>query len=374
MWTNIYLLGAVSFLTDISSEMIKAVLPAFLAAMGAGGLAIGVVGNLPEVFQGITHYLSGSLSDKTGKRKPLIFAGYMLSCLSKLLIPLSTTAAALAASRSGERVGKGLRVAPRDSLIGDTVDKEFAGKAFGIQKAMDSAGAVIGTLAAYIMWNMGFNIKSIILAGATVSFIALPPILMLREKYGARQSAETVSAKTKLKSVFIYTGLFGISNINYLFFISFIQLTGKGAGAAVSSGIFAYILYNAAYTVFAVPAGKFASGKGCRKGLAVANIIFLILCALFAFAPKSFLTPSMMLLGITAAFSKVSLKTWINELSPAKKRGRSMGTLQLVQTLSLLTGGIIQGFLWNTNHLYPFVWGAVISAAALAFLFSVKEN
>lgn len=374
MWTNIYLLGAVSFFTDISSEMIKAVLPAFLAAMGAGGLAIGVVGNLPEVFQGITHYFSGALSDKTGKRKPLIFAGYLLSCLSKLLIPLSATAAALAASRSGERVGKGLRVAPRDSLIGDTVDKEFAGKAFGIQKAMDSAGAVTGTLAAYIMWNMGFNIKSIILAGAAVSFVALPPILMLREKYVARLSAETVSAKTKLKSVFLYTGLFGVSNINYLFFISFIQFTGKGAGTAVSSGIFAYILYNAAYTVFAVPAGKFASGKGCRKGLAVANIVFLILCALFAFAPKSFLTPAMMLLGITAAFSKVSLKTWINELSPAKKRGRNMGTLQLVQTLSLLTGGIIQGFLWNTNHLYPFVWGAIVSAAALGFLFTVKEN
>jgi len=374
MWTNIYLLGAVSFLTDISSEMIKAVLPAFLAAMGAGGLAIGLVGNLPQVFQGITHYLSGALSDKTGKRKPLIFAGYMLSCLSKLLIAVSPTVAALAASRSGERVGKGLRIAPRDSLIGDTVAKEFAGKAFGIHKAMDSAGAMIGALAAYIMWQTGFGIKTIIFAGAAVSFIALPPILMLREKFSPQQSAETVSGKTKLKSVFIYNSLFSISNINYLFFISFIQLARNNAGAAVSSGIFAYILYNAAYTVFAVPAGKFASGKGCRKGLLLANTLFIILCVFFVFAPGANLTGAMLILGITAAFSKVSLKTWVNELSPAEKRGRNMGMLQLTQAFSLLGGGILHGLFWNMNHIYTFALGAVTGALALGFLLTVKET
>ncbi|MBU4134298.1 MFS transporter [bacterium] len=373
MWTNIYLLGAVSLLTDISSEMIKAVLPAFLVALGAGGFAIGLAGNLPEVFQGIAHYLSGALSDKTGKRKPLIFAGYLMSCLSKLLMAVSPTALILAASRSGERVGKGLRIAPRDSLIGDTVAKEFAGKAFGIQKAMDSAGAVIGTLSAYIMWQMGFDIKSIIFAGAAISFIALPPILLLREKFISGKSGEAESDGKKLNSVFIYAGLFSAANINYLFFISFVQLTYKNTGYAVSSGILAYILYNIAYSVFAVPAGKFASGKGCRKGLVIANILFLVLCAFFVFAPSAYLTPSMLILGITAAFSKVSLKTWVNELSPSAKRGRNMGMFQLTQSFALLGGGILQGFLWNINYLYTFASGLIMGALALVFLFTVKE-
>ncbi|MDO9513516.1 MAG: MFS transporter [Elusimicrobiota bacterium] len=374
MWSNIYLLGTVSFLTDISSEMIKAVLPALLAAMGAGGLAIGMVGNLPHLFEGITHYLSGSLSDKTGKRKHLIFAGYLMSCLSKLLIVVSPTSAAVAASRSGERIGKGLRIAPRDSLICDTVPQEYAGKAFGIQKAMDSAGALVGTLAAYILWQTGCGIKTIIFAGASISFIALPLILALREKFIPEKTGEAKSGEKKLNSVFIYTGLFSLANINYLFFISFIQLTRGNTGAAVSSGIFAYILYNAAYAVFAVPAGKFASLNGCRKGLILANILFIILCALFIFIPGSYLTASMLLLGITAAFSKVSIKTWVNELTPSAKRGRNMGKLQITQAFSLLGGGIAQGILWNINHIYTFALGAVAGTLALGFLFTVKEN
>ncbi|PKN00620.1 MAG: hypothetical protein CVU78_00155 [Elusimicrobia bacterium HGW-Elusimicrobia-2] len=374
MWSNIYLLGTVSLLTDISSEMIKAVLPALLAVMGAGGMALGLVGNLPQVFEGIAHYLSGSLSDKTGKRKNLIFAGYLLSCLSKLLIAVSATSAAVAASRSGERIGKGLRIAPRDSLICDTVPQEYAGKAFGIQKAMDSSGALIGTLAAYILWQTGCGIKTIILFGAAISFIALPPILMLREKLIPGKNCEMKSGLAKISSLFIYTGLFSLANINYLFFISFIQIYGKSSGSPVSSGIFAYIVYNLAYAVSAVPAGKFASLNGCRKGLIFANILFIILCALFIFIPGSYLTASMLLLGITAAFSTVSIKTWINELTPSAKRGRNMGKLQITQAFSLLGGGIAQGILWNMNHTYTFALGAAAGALALGFLFTLKEN
>ena len=373
MWSNIYLLGTVSFLNDISSEMIKAVLPALLSAMGAGGLAIGMVGNLPQVFEGITHYFSGSLSDKTGKRKPLILAGYLLSCLSKLLIAVSPTSAAVAASRSGERMGKGMRISPRDSLICDTVPREYAGKAFGIQKAMDSAGALIGTLTAYMLWQTGCGIRTIIMAGAAISFIELPPILMLREKLKAGTGCETPSGSARISSLFIYTGLFSLANINYLFFISFIQIY-KTAGSATASGIFAYILYNLAYATAAVPAGKFAALAGCRKGLLLANALFITLCALFIFIPGQYLTASMLLLGITAAFSKVSMKTWINELSPAAKRGSNMGKLQVTQAIALLGGGIAQGFLWNMNNIYTFALGAAVGTLALGFLITVKEN
>jgi len=370
MWLNIYLLGLVSLLTDISSEMINAVMPAFLFALGGGGLALGLVGNIPQVFQGLTHFFSGSLSDKIGRRKPLIFAGYLISSVSKLFISVTSFIPVITAARAGDRIGKGVRTAPRDSLIGETVPGEYMGKAFGIHRMMDTTGAAVGTVMAFVLWKAGFAIKSIILTGAVVSFLALVPILILREKKVRPKPTAEDGKKGKLTPVLIYTAILSIGNISYLFFITFIQMMHKtGARSAVSAGIISYIIYNLFYALFAVPAGKFADRTNCKKGMLLGNYLFLALCIIFTFVKSPlYLLLAMIIFGISHAFIEVNQRTWVSLLSPSSKRGKTMGSFQLIRTLTLLAGGIIQGILWNINPVYAFIWAGSLSAVSAVFL------
>ena len=135
-------------------------------------------------------------------------AGYLVSSLSKLLIALSSSVSALIMARSGERIGKGIRIAPRDSFIGETIPEAYIGKAFGIHKMMDSVGAATGTLAALLMWQAGFGVRTIITAGAAVAFTALIPILLLNEKSKGQPRTQRPPAKKKLNAVMLYTGIF----------------------------------------------------------------------------------------------------------------------------------------------------------------------
>ncbi|MFH1958400.1 MAG: MFS transporter [bacterium] len=370
MWLNIYLLGIVSLLTDISSEMINAVMPAFLFALGGGGLTLGLVGNLPDVFQGLTHFFSGSLSDKIGRRKPLILAGYLISSVSKIFIAATNAIPVITAARAGDRIGKGVRTAPRDSLIGETIPGEYTGKAFGIHRMMDTTGAAVGTVMAFVLWKAGFGIKSIILTGSAVAFLALAPILILREKKIRIKPGEGDTKKGKLSPVLIYTAIFSVGNLSYLFFITFIQMMNKtGDRSSVSAGIISYIIYNLFYALFAVPAGKFADRTNCKKGMLLGNYLFLTLCVIFVFIKNPlYLMLAMAVFGISHAFIEVNQRTWVSLLSPDSKRGKTMGSFQLIRTLTLLAGGIIQGVLWNISPVYAFVWAGSLSAVSALFL------
>ena len=149
---NIILLGVVSFITDISSEIILSVLPFFIITLGGTGLAVGFIGGLEGSVSSLLKVVSGYLSDKHGKRKIIIASGYFTSSVSKIVLPLSTMVSHVFVIRSGDRVGKGLRAAPRDALIADYSIHETRGKAFGFHRAMDSAGAILGSFIALILF------------------------------------------------------------------------------------------------------------------------------------------------------------------------------------------------------------------------------
>ena len=148
--SNIILLGLVSLLNDSSSEIIQPILPLFIASLGGGGVAIGLVGGLSDGIPSILKVFSGYWADKQGKRKHLVIAGYGLSALSKLFFPLSSIWQQIFLLRILERSGKGIRAAPRDAIIADSATMETRGRGFGILRAMDSSGAVIGSALAYI--------------------------------------------------------------------------------------------------------------------------------------------------------------------------------------------------------------------------------
>ena len=142
---NILLLGLVSFLNDISSEIIQPVLPLFLSSLGGGSLAVGLVGGFSEGLPSLIKLLSGCWSDRIGRRKPLVVGGYALSALGKILLALASCWPAVFMLKILERCGKGLRSAPRDAMISESAPKNSRGRGFGLHRAMDSAGAVIGS-------------------------------------------------------------------------------------------------------------------------------------------------------------------------------------------------------------------------------------
>ncbi len=148
---NIYLLGLVSLLNDASSEIIQPILPLFLASLGAGGLAVGLIGGLADGIPSFFKLLSGYWADRLGRRKPLVALGYSVSAAGKLLLTLAASWQHIFLLKTIERSGKGIRSAPRDAIIAESAPRVGRGRGFGIHRALDSLGAVVGSLLAYLL-------------------------------------------------------------------------------------------------------------------------------------------------------------------------------------------------------------------------------
>ena len=184
--SNIILLGIVSLVTDISSEMAMPILPLFITALGGGALAVGLIGGLGDSLTSVLQVFSGHWSDIMGKRKPLIFTGYSLSAIAKFFIPFSTVWYHIFALRPIERCGKGLRTAPRDAVIADSASEMIRGRVFGIHRAMDSGGAIAGSVLAFILFFfLSMEFRPILFISAVISFVAIIPIFKVKEKLRA---------------------------------------------------------------------------------------------------------------------------------------------------------------------------------------------
>jgi len=230
---NVLLLGVVSFLNDLSSEMIIPILPMFITALGGAGLIVGLIGGLQDSISSILKVLSGYWSDRLGRRKIFVSSGYLTSAGFKLLLSFSTIWQHILIFTSFERVGKGLRTAPRDAIIADSMP-EARGKGFGIHRALDTSGAIAGSVIVLLLllffwfdleqiaYQIGFY-KSIIFIAAIIAFFSLVPLHFVKE--GKREPQEIrlqVSLKKLPKplKLFIAVGtLFALANFTYMFFI-----------------------------------------------------------------------------------------------------------------------------------------------------------
>ncbi|MBU2617558.1 MAG: MFS transporter, partial [Euryarchaeota archaeon] len=178
---NVIILGIVSFLGDTSSEMIMPLLPMFIVALGGAGLIVGLIGGLGDSIASILTVFSGYWSDKFGKRKPFVFSGYATSATSKMLLAFSLIWQHVFVLRSLERAGKGLRTAPRDAIIADSALAR--GKAFGIHRAMDTGGAILGSILAFaLFWFFNLDFRTIFIIAAAIAFLALVPLLFVKER------------------------------------------------------------------------------------------------------------------------------------------------------------------------------------------------
>jgi MFS family permease len=386
---NIILLGLVSFITDASSETIFPLLPFFIAAllvMGGGsaeiGLFIGIIGGLAPALSSILKAVSGYWSDKIHRKKPFVAAGYAISSTSKIFFPLSSTAGQVAIVQIVERSGKGLRDAPRDAIIAESAE-EKKGMGFGIHRALDSAGAVVGTVIALTFLlifhptdysgNELLNVLRItFFFAAGLAFFALIPLIFVKEKEGK------VSAKYKLGirnlprqfwyALFI-TGLFAFANFTYMFFV-FQTSDFFPAELKFIVPLALYVLFNIIYTGLSIPAGSLSDRFGKGTILIIGYGFFTITCLTFIFSTTlSFFIIGFCLYGVSLAFIDGVERAFISDMVSPEIRGTALGTFHMVIGIAALPAGFFAGLLYDINPSLTFLYGTVIGVSSVFILF-----
>lgn len=373
--TNIVLLGLASLLTDASGEIITAILPLFLTSLGAGAIIIGLVAGISEAGISIFKVLSGWLSDKTGKRKPFIVFGYAFASFSKLFIALATTWPMILIFRPLERFGKGVRDPPRDALMAETTERAVHGKVFGVHKALDNTGAIIGAVLAFIFLQyLGFSFNISIFIAAIIAFTALIPLFFLKEQIKQRKRVtlkvglRNLSPKFK-KFLFIVT-LFALGHFSYMFFL----LKAEATFHNYTTPLLLYLFFIVPYTLFTIPGGMLSDKIGRKNILIIGYSLFVLTFLGFAFISSTFTQFAYLfaLFGLAKALVEPNQRALAADLA-SKELGTSMGTFYMAIGLAALPASLIAGVLWEAfSPTATFLYGAIISAIA-AWLF-IKDR
>ncbi|MCX6773432.1 MAG: MFS transporter [Candidatus Micrarchaeota archaeon] len=291
---NVITLGIVSFFTDVSSEMVFPNIALFLTlVLGAGKELVGLVEGVADSVASLVEIFSGYFSDKLGKRKQFVLFGYGLSSIVKIGIALSTTWWMVLIMRGLERIGKGLRESPRDAIIASSAGKEVRGRAFGLHRAMDTAGAVIGPLLAFVLLSMfgatGEGYRNVFLIAVIPAFMAVAVIvLFVREPAKAAIAPakktpfwEALRQMPKEYKTFLKVSLiFSLSYFSFAFFI----LRATDLGIKPEDVLLLYVFYNIVYALASVPGGWLSDKIGRKPVIAGAFALYAVICVGFALA------------------------------------------------------------------------------------------
>lgn len=373
---NIILLGIVSFFNDISSEMILPILPILIKSLGGTAFTIGLVGGLRDSISSILRIFSGYLSDKSKKRKIFITTGYSITTVFKTLLYFAKNWQYLLIITSLERVGKGIRDTPRDAMI-STYSKE-KGRALGFHKALDTFGAINGSLITFLLyWLLNLDIKIIILIAAAISFISLIPLNFVKDKDNNGEKPQLIKGKIskKLKIFIAISGLFSLSNFSYMFFILKAQNYFSGNQEIVIP-LFLYVLFNTFYASFAMPIGILSDKLGRKKILITTYFLFSIVCFGFSKANNIYAFVILFIVyGIFFAALKSNHTAFVADLSTPNIRATALGLFHSVNGIILLFSSIIAGFIWqNFSQDLTFIYASIISfSAGSMFVFFHKK-
>ena len=303
--------------------------------------------------------------------------GYFTSAAAKLLFPLSSVWQHLLVLMPAERVGKGIRGAPRDALIAASVHETVRGRGFGFHRAMDSAGAIVGSLAAYILViGADFPVRSILLVGAVVAFAAAAPILAVREKQPREERTEP--SRPHLRGLprpfylfLIVATVFSLGNFSYMFLILKAREV-LGPENSLGPAILLYVLINIAYAGLALPAGVLSDRIGRRKVLLMGYGLFALTCLGLALASGwAELLFLFALYGGFRALTDGTQRALVADLVPAKVRGTALGAFHTAVGLAALPASLAAGALWRLSPRWTFLYGAALGLMAVILLTSL---
>ncbi|HOY66662.1 MAG TPA: MFS transporter [Candidatus Ozemobacteraceae bacterium] len=375
---GIWAMGFASLFMDMSSELIHSLLPAFMVTtLGASMVTVGVIEGIAEATASIMKVFSGALSDYLGKRKFLMVLGYSLAAFTKPVFPLANAIGWVFAARFIDRVGKGIRGAPRDALVADITPQPQRGAAYGLRQALDSVGAFLGPLlAVLLMMRLSNDIRTAMWIAVIPAFVCVALLVVwVREPDRSAEHTQTrnpfrLADVRLLPASYWFVVLLGAVMTLARFSEAFLVLRAQDAGLALGLAPVVMVVMNVFYAGAAWPAG-IAADRFSRRSLLLLGLGFLIVADLVLAAAASPLAVLAGLWGLHMAFTQGLLSKLVADTAPAKLLGTAFGLFNLVSGLALLLASVIAGSLWNAiGPSATFFAGAVftaIAATGLAF-------
>ncbi len=377
---SVLALGWVSFLTDVSSDMIYPLLPAFLTkTLGAGPAAVGLIEGVAETTASLTKIGSGIWSDRVRRRKPIVVLGYAIAAVVRPLVAFAQLWSQVLAIRFTDRVGKGIRTSPRDALVADIVPIGRRGRAFGLQRAMDNAGAVVGPLVAAGLLKLAIvDERGVFLLAAVPAFAAILVLLLAVPDMPRRPEAPPVAATPGGKLPAPFWRVVGI----FAFFTlanstdAFLLLRAQDAGVELWQLPLLWSFFHAVKSATGVPGGAFADRTGRVPAIALGWLVYSAAYAGFAFVSGPLAVWALFAFyGLFFGLTEGSERALVADLVPERLRGRAYGTFHAAIGLTALPASVIFGLLWNRfGAPTAFLTGAAVALLAAVTLWATSRE
>jgi len=377
---NAFFTGLTSFFTDTSTKMVYSVMPLFLLSIGASKTTISLIEGIAESTASLLKAISGYWSDKIGKNKPFMIIGYGITAIITPLYALARIPIQILFFRFFERIGKGLRAAPRDSLISGSIKKNEAGKTFGFQKAMDNSGAIVGPLIAFLLLSIfPLNYSYIFLLATIPAILGVLTIIIFIKEAKAEKNETTNKISLKLLPKKFY----------FFLIIIFVFTLGNSADALLlvktsETGIdksyipFVYMIFNTVSVLLAIPIGKLSDRIGREKLIILGFIVYAIVYYFFGrFNSINVFIFLFMLYGFYSALTDGSQKAMISDIVSKDLKGTGFGIYHAVLGITLLPASLIAGLLYDkVNSNAPFYFGSIMAliATILMIIFTVLDK
>lgn len=374
---TVWALGFVSMFMDISSEMIHALLPIYMVTvLGTSVLAVGIIEGIAEATASVVKVFSGALSDRLGKRKLLAALGYGLGALSKPVFPLAGTLAWLVGARFVDRIGKGIRGAPRDALVADATPADLRGAAYGLRHTLDTIGAFCGPLLAIgLMWLTASHYQTVFWIAVIPAFLSVAVLLIYVKEPKPVNPPKTRPAISRAYLKCLGGQYWSVLAVGVIFTLArfseaFLILRAGEAGLPAMWAPIVLVLMGIAFSISAYPAGVLSDQFGRTGILAVGMLCLLAADLILALMPGLMgLVIGIVLWGVHMGFTQEVFSALIADSAPAEFRGTAFGVFHLATGIALLLASLIAGILWDIyGYQLTFLTGAIFALLALSGL------
>ncbi len=351
---NVWLTGFTSLFTDMSSEMVYPLVPFYLTIrLGVGPEIIGVVEGIAESLAALLRVYSGRISDRIGRRKGLAIGGYTASSIGKLLLYLAVSWPMVLAGRVVDRFGKGIRVAPRDAIVAESAPCDIRGRAFGLHRALDTTGAVIGaSIALFVVSSTAADpgvYSTVFLLALIPAIVGVVVLAFVRETGTARPAVvpptfRLMTLDRRLTLFLVASGVFALGNSSN----TFLLLRAEDLGTTVAGALFLYVLFNLAHGIVCYPAGWLSDHIGRRTLIVAGYLSFGLIYTGFAVLGTPSLLPVLFIAyGVSVGLGEGVEKALLADIAPETARATLLGLHATIVGVGLLPASLIAGFVWR---------------------------